>query len=304
MTRERWILGGIIGLFFCSICLSLIQIKGFSLSGDYSPNRDEAIGIIYVYGPITVSEPSALLNARSNNVDDIIQTLNQFEENDSIKALILRVNSPGGTVGASQELFNELLAFKKRTKIPVITSFADIGTSGAYWISLASDHIFSNPGSLVGNIGVKLENINFSKLAEKYGIDLMIYKSGLHKDILSSWRTTTTSEKEILNTLVSTIHAQFVTSLKTHRKLSQKEALRLSDGQFYSGEQALKLGLVDQLGGLSEAIAYAIRVTNIQEKPELIRRPRPHVNKLLSILRNNLSFESIMPFNLSTPVLN
>ena len=83
MTRERWILGGIIGLYFCSICLSLIQIKGFSLSGDYSPNRDEAIGIIYVYGPITVSEPSALLNARSNNVDDIISRWAPPSENDT-----------------------------------------------------------------------------------------------------------------------------------------------------------------------------------------------------------------------------
>ncbi|NQY74547.1 MAG: S49 family peptidase, partial [Candidatus Margulisbacteria bacterium] len=155
MKRENWIIAGLVSLLLLVIGMGLVQNwkNGFSFEPTSSirmPAKN-GVAVLYVYGPIAANPPSEFLSM--NGVDSIIQQLETIERNKRVKALVLRINSPGGTVGASQELYEAIKAYKMRKKVPVVVSIADVGASGGYWVSLAGDYIFANRGSLVGSIG-------------------------------------------------------------------------------------------------------------------------------------------------------
>lgn len=239
-----------------------------SISSALGLNQEpSSIAVIKIYGPIQFGDQGNMFQPQSS-VESWLQELKAIESNSDVKALILRINSPGGTVGASQEFFEAVQLYKEKTNVPVIASIADMGTSGAYWIALSADVIFANPGSMIGNIGVILGNLNFEDLAKKLGVHYQVFKSGQYKDILSSWRTPSDQEDKILQNMVDNIHLQFIDVLATSRGFNKDTAEELANGQIFTGTQAKNMGLIDNVGSLQAAVTFAKKEFNLPEDAE------------------------------------
>ena len=295
MNKESIIIGALLSLFVISTGLSIHNQKAplGPKVPTTSPGQD-GIGVLNIYGPIMFSEPADIWSS-GQDADSIIGQIQELGENPNVKGIILRINSPGGTVGASQEIFNALQRVKKARKIPVVASIADMGASGAYWVALASDEIFANPGSLVGSIGVLIQQWDLSDVKDRYGVGLITHKSGLYKDMMSGWRKNEPEETAMINDTLSEIHTQFRNTLATERKLSPEKVLPLSQGQVFSGSQALKVGLVDQLGGFEETLIYIGKRSNLGNNPALIYPGSSGVPRWLSQLTRQFNVQSLLP---------
>ncbi|MCK5695102.1 MAG: signal peptide peptidase SppA [Desulfobacula sp.] len=209
------------------------------------------IGIVEINGMILSSKK-------------IIHNINIFKDNNDIKAIILRIDSPGGGIGPSQEIYREIMKIKVDKKI--ITSMGSVATSGGYYIASATDGIIANPGTLTGSIGVIMEYANIMELAKKIGISPIVIKSGEFKDMGSPLRELKDSEKKIFQALVDELHLQFVTDAATARGIDIKTMAMLADGRVYTGQKALKLKLIDRLGNLDDAVQWAGEMANIKGK--------------------------------------
>ncbi|MEK9657856.1 MAG: signal peptide peptidase SppA [bacterium] len=291
MKRERLVVALLLALFAFSVLLSIssrqleLTEAQLGLSTDVISNK--GIAVVQLNGTISFSDNNQFLAPFS--AESVLSQINTITEDKRVKGLLIRINSPGGTVGASQELYHAIMDFKEKTQLPVVASIADMGTSGAYYTAMAADVIFANPGSLVGSIGVILSSFNLEKLAERFGIDVNIYKSAAHKDILSNWRQATTKEKAVLNDLMTNVHQQFVRDLMKSRKMNRSQAESVADGRFFSGEQAKTLGLVDHLEGFQEALNYTAKVAGIEGKPLIIRKAKRGITNWMSLLRQEIT---------------
>lgn len=279
MRRESLVVTLLSALFLLSIFIGLWG----QLSNHHSKKtagqasqflKKGGIGILSISGPISFSSGNGMMPSTGPGTSSLLQELSELEKDPKVKALIIRINSPGGTVGASQELFTALLRFKEKKKVPVVASIGDIGASGAYYAALAADTIFANPGSLVGSIGVIMGNIDVSKLAEKHGVGFKIFKSGPYKDLLSMWRPSSENEKQLLQALIDSVYTQFLNALIDQRPLNKKQAEKMAQGQIFTGEQAQSNQLVDELGGLHEAIAFTGKLANLGDEPVLIKKSK------------------------------
>ena len=230
----------------------------------------EAIGIIRIYGVISVQRPAGPFGLRERGADYYVQRIKRLSENPRVKAIILRINSPGGSVGACQEIYDEVRRAKEEKGKKVIISMGDLAASGGYYISAGADYILANPGTITGSIGVIVGNINFQELMDRWGIKMNIIKSGKYKDTLSSWREMTEEEREHLQKLVDKVYLQFINAVAEGREMDLDEVKGIADGRIFSGEEALELGLVDRLGGFQEAIRVAVEKAGIKGKPTLI----------------------------------
>ncbi|MCP3873474.1 MAG: signal peptide peptidase SppA [Desulfobacteraceae bacterium] len=216
----------------------------------YSSSKGN-IGIIEINGIILSSKK-------------IIQDIQTFRDNDNIKAIILRIDSPGGGIGPSQEIYREVMKIRSNKKI--ITSMASVAASGGYYIASATNGIVANPGTLTGSIGVIMEYANIMEIAKKIGISPVVIKSGEFKDMGSPLRELKDSEKEIFQDLVDELHLQFVNDAAKARNINIKTMASLADGRVYTGQRALKLKLIDRLGNLDDAIQWAGELADIQGK--------------------------------------
>lgn len=248
------VLAGIF-VFFLALALTAAHFTGrgnqFALG--------EKIGVVEVVGVISSSRL-------------IIQHLQDFGEDDSIKAIVLRVDSPGGGVGPSQEIHDEIL---RLTAIkPVIVSMGSAAASGGYYVSAPADLIFANPGTITGSIGVIMEFTNIQELLEKIGLRAQVVKSGEHKDIGSPVRPISAEDREILQSLIDDVHSQFIMAIAEGRNLPPARVRELADGRIFSGQQARQMGLVDELGGLQAAIAKAGELGGIEGEPSVVYPPR------------------------------
>jgi protease-4 len=253
MTSETKKIGVIIGLILVSTFVGFYDRVQSKTSVPTSVIPKSSVMVIPIEGMIS----SGGSQWDSSIVDLIMNQLDQAKESKSVKAVVLRINSPGGTVGASQEIYNAILRFKSETKKPVVVSIMDIGASGAYWVALAGDYIFSHPGSIVGSLGVITQTFDLTNVPRKYNVDVRTYKAGVHKDLLNSWRKPTRDDDYIINKMLKTVHQQFKTALIENRKVTKDQAVILADGRVYAGEDALEERLVDELGGVHDAIKYA-----------------------------------------------
>ena len=228
----------------------------------------EKIGIVEVLGPI---EDSKLL----------IEQIQDFRDNGSIKAVVLRIDSPGGGVGPSQEIYSEI---RKLTEVkPVIVSMGSVAASGGYYIAAPAERIFANPGTITGSIGVIMTFANYQELMGKVGVKSLVVKSGKFKDTGSAVRPFTDDDQKLIQSLIDDVHAQFVEAVILGRNMTTEQVVPLADGRIYSGRQALDVGLVDELGNLQDAIAYAAELTGLGKDPTLIY-PRPEKKELLERL--------------------
>jgi len=194
----------------------------------------------------------------------IIYDINIFLDDDAIKAIILRIDSPGGGIGPSQEIYREIIKNKKDKKI--ITSMGSVAASGGYYIASATQGIVANPGTITGSIGVIMEYANIMEIAKKIGISPVVIKSGEFKDMGSPLRELKESEKKIFQALVDELHLQFVTDVASARGIDVQTMATLADGRVYTGEKALKLKLIDRLGNLDDAVQWVGEMANIKEK--------------------------------------
>lgn len=233
----------------------------------------EKIGIIEVLGPI---EDSKLL----------IEHLHDFRDSGSIKAIILRIDSPGGGVGPSQEIYTEVRKLAEQK--PVVVSMGSVAASGGYYIAAPAKRLFANPGTITGSIGVIMSFANYQELMEKVGIKSQVVKSGEFKDTGSATRPFTKAEEELVQSLIDDVYAQFVEAISLGRKMPVEQVMRLADGRIYSGRQALEVGLVDELGNLQDAIDYVAELTGMGDDPTLVY-PRPEKKDFFErILENSL----------------
>lgn len=294
----------LLSLFILTIFVSFLTAPNTSISKTGSPNfsvNNKKVGVIELYGPIAFASSSAVFT--KIGAESVLHQIEAMQKDKSIEALILRINSPGGTVGASQEIFTRLLRFKQKRDIPVIASIGDIGASGAYYAALSADTIFANPGSLVGSIGVIMGNINFTDFINKHGVRFDIYKSGQYKDSLSSWRNPSEREEKLLQTLVNNVHKQFETAVITHRKLNQSQASQLAQGQVFTGMQAQENKLVDELGSYEDALYFTARLLGSDKRPEIISKATPSFSEIFSFWEEQMgnSFSNLL---FKSPFLN
>ena len=282
------ILAGIFLLFWGGTSLLFTTAIFHRDTGDlFIPS--EGIGVVELKGLIVSSE-------------ETIDTLTSFRNDNKIKAILLRIDSPGGAVGASQEIYSEV----KRTNQakPVIASMGSVGASGGYYAALGAEKIFANPGTLTGSVGVVVKFSNFTELFDKIGYKSEVIKSGMMKDIGAIDRPMTPEERELVQNLIDNVHNQFVQAVTERRKLPEDTVRGLADGRIFSGEQALEAGLIDELGNFTDAVLEAAQMAGLeQEEPNLIY-PEEKKFSLLSLITGKVqkqAFDSLLKY---LPVLS
>lgn len=246
------ILAAIGVLFICII--ALIVILSYALSGKGIVMSDK-VAVVKIEGVITDSF-------------EVSDKLREYGERDDVKAVIIRIESPGGAVGPSQELYSGIkrLAKKKR----VVASMGAIAASGGYYAAVAADKIVANPGTITGSIGVLVEFINASELLAKIGLHGYVVKSGKFKDAGSPFRKMEPDETEYMQLVINDVNSQFVKAVADGRKLKVEDVEKIADGRVFTGAQAMEKGLIDQLGDLDDAIDLGARLAGMKGKPDVI----------------------------------
>ncbi len=197
-----------------------------------------------------------------------LRQLYEFGKNNRIKAIIIRIDTPGGAVGPSQEIYSEILKIKK--KKPVVASIGTIGASGGYYIASGASKIIANPGSITGSVGVIMQFMSFENLLGKIGIKGNVIKSGEYKDTGSPFREMTKEEKALMQAVIDDVHNQFIEAVSKGRNLSRQEVEKIADGRIITGKQAKDLKLVDDLGNFNDAVEIAKTLSGIKGEPKLI----------------------------------
>jgi len=241
-----------------------------------------SIGVVDINGVIYAGDQKSLLSQSYH--EDILNTIKSYAEDDTVKAVILRINSPGGTVGAVQEIVSAVERLKKTGK-PVIASVSDIAASGGYYIASVCDRVVANGGSTVGSIGAVIVSADASSLLEKIGVKVETIKSGPYKDVGSYYRPLVREEKEFLNNLVEDAYSQFVETVSAGRKMNIGKVRALAKGQIYTWRQAVGNGLVDELGDIYRAKELAEGLAGVKDA-SLVRRRFTRLTKILGFLRN------------------
>ena len=252
------VLGAVFGL------LAVVsKMQGFSFV------RGEKVAILPISGLITDSEGT-------------IEQLKKFAKDDSVKAIVVRLNTPGGGVGPSQEIYEEVR--KIRGKKVVVASMGALAASGGYYIACGADKIFANPGTITGSIGVLMQFVNVKDLIEKIGVKGFVIKSGSFKDTGSPVREMSPEERKLLQSVIDNVHSQFVNAVVEGRRLPREDVLAIADGRILSGEQAKELGLVDALGNQEDAVAEAGKMAKIEGEPRVVTPPKKKFS-ILDLLR-------------------
>lgn len=215
----------------------------------------EQVGVIEITG--VIADPKQTL-----------AHLKEFRNSDDVRAIVLRINSPGGGVGPSQEIYAEVRKTSRVKK--VVVSMGAIAASGGYYIAAAADHIIANPGTITGSIGVIMEFANLQELFRKIGVSAFVLKSGEYKDTGFPLREMTAQEKALLQAFIDSVHEQFVAAVADARKIPKERIQAVADGRILSGEQAKALGLLDSLGNLEDAIAMAAKLGGIKGEPSVL----------------------------------
>ncbi|MFQ5673042.1 MAG: signal peptide peptidase SppA [Nitrospinales bacterium] len=214
------------------------------------------VGVVEVHGIITDSR-------------DVVRQLVKYREDPSIKGIILRIDSPGGAVAPSQEIYNEVL--KTRDTKKIIASMGSLAASGGYYIASSADRIVANPGTLTGSIGVIMASSNIQKLMDKIGIKPQVIKSGKFKDAGSPLRPMLAEERKILQQVLDDVHQQFAEAVSKARNMPLDEVNKLADGRIFTGRQAMKFNLVDQLGGFEDSVELLMQLLDLKKRPKLIQ---------------------------------
>lgn len=249
------------------ILLSVIIAYGMRASAlaDLGMGRGEKVGVVEIVGVIA--------DAR-----ETLEQLKRFREDDDIKAIVIRVDSPGGVVGPSQEIYRAVA--RTRTVKNVVASMGAVAASGGYYAVAGADGIVANPGTITGSIGVIMEYTNFQDLLDKIGLTPVVIKSGAFKDTGSPMREMKPEEEALLKDFVDSLHEQFVSAIAEGRRLDIEKVRQLADGRIYTGEKAKDLGLVDRIGNLEDAVEWAGRLAGIEGEIATVYPPKRRMSLL------------------------
>lgn len=275
MNRKRWIALAIAAALF--IISALVHVVTSMIAGDVGKWSEEwlsladqdfseevledgdelkKIVVLEVNGVIQEGEDTeSLFTAASYDHRAFLKMIEQAKNDDTVKAIVLRVNSPGGGVVESAEIHDQFVKLKKETKKPIYVSMGAMAASGGYYISTMADKIFASPETITGSLGVIMQNINYEGLAKKYGVEFVTVKSGPYKDIMSPSRKMTEEERNILQSLIRNSYDGFVKVISEGRHIPESEVRKIADGRIYDGRQAKQLKLIDEFGYLDDTIA-------------------------------------------------
>jgi protease-4 len=219
------------------------------------------------------------------DVDDLLRELKGHRDNPLVKAVVIRINSPGGVVAPTQELHAAITRLREAGK-PVVASLGSVAASGGYYVAVAADKIYANPGTLTGSIGVIMRLANLDGLLKKVGVDFVVVKAGQLKDLGNFARPMTPEERRVLQVMLEDVHAQFIDAVAAGRKLDRAQVLAFADGRVVSGAQAKSMNMIDALGGLEEALDGAAVLAGIPKPPRVVG-PRRKLS-IMDLLRNRL----------------
>jgi protease-4 len=271
MPRRLTIVAATLLVYLAVAGLFVIAVGGVGRRGEGGPA---------LFGPrVAIVELEGIII----DVDEVVQELKGFRENPTVRAVVMRINSPGGVVGPTQEVHDAILRLRQAGK-PVVASLGAVAASGGYYIAVAADQIYANPGTLTGSIGVIMQLANFEQFMKKVGVDYVVVKSGQFKDIGNMGRAMTPDERRVLQALLDDVHGQFVGAVAAGRKLDREEVARFADGRVFSGVQAKDLKMVDALGGLEDAVLAAGKLANLPSPPAVIQPKRKFT--FMDLLRN------------------
>lgn len=258
---------GLFALFFGFSMLMLSSVGGLDDGGD------NQIGVIEVTGPIMESKKT-------------VEQLRKFSKDENIKGLVVRVDSPGGAVAPSQEIFDAVR--KAKAKKPLVVSMGGTAASGGYYIACGADMIFANSGSVTGSIGVITQLFQVDRILEKAKVDVTTIKTGPYKDAGSPFKPFNDADERYFNELITDIYDQFVDDVAACRKLPREEVLKVADGRVFTGRQALKLKLVDKLGTFEDAVAHVAKEAKLKGDPKLVYPTKEDLSFLNQLLKSNV----------------
>ncbi len=224
----------------------------------------------------------------------IIDQLKRYEDNDSVRAILLNIDSPGGGVAVSQEIYTEVKRLREMKNKIIVAYMASVGASGAYYVACAANSIVANPGTIIGSIGVIAEWVNYEDLLEWAKLKSVIFKTGEFKDTGTPTRALTDNERRYFQGLIDDMYVQFVEAVATGRKMDLQEVRTLADGRVFTGRDARERKLIDEIGNFQDAVDVTARLAGFSGKPRLIRLNRQRVT-LLDVLTTDLS--RFVPFS-------
>ena len=273
------IFGGLFLVLFGFMLLAYSAVKGTAtgVSLETETTVGARIGIVEAKGTIGDAAPSGV------DSDKVVKLLKKYEKDDDVKAIVLRVDSPGGAVAPSQEIHDAIKRIKARKK--VVVSMAGLAASGGYYISAPADRIFAEPGTLTGSIGVIFMHFNVRGLLEWAKVEETTLKSGKYKDTLSPFRPIHETDREEIQSISDDVYAQFVQAVAQGRGLPEARVREIAEGRIYTGKRAKELKLVDELGGLDDAIAAAWGLAGQSGEPKVQYPPREHELSLRDLMR-------------------
>lgn len=273
--RVAWmIIGGVILFVIGKTLLPQMLLAG-----------KEGVAIVRVEGPILDSFQT-------------VQELKTFAEDPLVKAIVVRIDSPGGGVAPSQEIYNAVKRVRREKNKTVIASMGTVAASGGYYIAVATDRILANPGTLTGSIGVIMQLANFQDLLQKIGVKNIVIKSGKFKDIGSPFRPMREEDRQVLQLVMDDVHRQFIDAVAEGRSLDLAEVEQLADGRVFTGQQAKSILLIDEIGDLHDAIKLAGELGGIEGEPRVMETTKPFSFKdlLESTFLGNIRTFTSTPF--------
>jgi protease-4 len=280
LSGRAWILILVLAVVVAGVvAIFLLASLGTVFSRGQPLAFGDRVGIIEVVGTIVVSTPT-------------VEQIREFGEDDGIRAIVFRVESPGGGVAAAQEIYSELVKVRDQGK-PIVASMGGVAASGGYYVACGADSIVANPGTLTGSIGVIMSLPNAEELFKKIGLKYEVIKTGKYKDIGSPSRPMTPDERILLEDMLDDILDQFVTVVSNERHMRKEAVSEIADGRVMSGRQAMELGLVDRMGDLRDAVMLAGEMAGIKGEPVVVR-PRRRTISIWDILENLLSSASAL----------
>jgi protease-4 len=275
-----WLLLG--GGAFVLLAVTLTAIV-LTFSGDEGTEFafSDRIQVVDIEGELVQSRP-------------IIDQLKRYEDSNSVKAILLNIDSPGGGVAVSQEIYTEIKRLREKKDKIIVAYLSSTGASGAYYVSVAANKIVANPGTIVGSIGVIAEWVNYADLMEWAKLKEIVFKTGEFKDTGSPARALTDNEKKYFQGLIDDMYVQFVEAVSSGRKIDLEDVRSMADGRVFTGRNAKERKLIDDIGNFQDAVDVTAKLAGISGKPRLIRLTRQRVT-LLDVLTTDLS--RLVPFS-------
>jgi protease-4 len=274
------IFGGLFLVLFGFLVLAWSAVKSTTTSGldaELSTSTGPRVGIVECKGTVGGD------GERGIDADKVVKLLRKYERDDDVRAVVVRIDSPGGAVAPSQEIYSALRNLRKKKK--VVASMGNLAASGGYYIAAAADQIYASPGTLTGSIGVIFMHFNVRGLLEAVKIEETTLKAGKYKDTLSPFRPLNELDREEVQSLSEDVYGQFVRDVAEGRGLKEEEVRKLAEGRIYTGRRAKDLRLVDELGGFQDAIAKAWQLAGQTGEPRMQMPPRDMAVSLRDLMR-------------------